>query len=87
MTAQLPRRRTDLTVQITSEEAHLTDLATGKTHVLNASAYAIWELCDGQTEPVTMAEAVAEVTDIDVDQAQQQIRDTIEVLREKGLVD
>jgi PqqD family protein of HPr-rel-A system len=86
MTTDLPQRRTDLTVETTPEEARLFDPETGEIHVLNASAYAIWELCDGRTEPGLMADAVAEVTQMDWAEAKQQVQATIELLREKGLV-
>lgn len=86
MSTVLPRRRDDLEVEVESKEARLTDPVSGETHVLNPSAYAIWELCDGATAPAAMAEAVAEVTLIDVAEAERQIERTIEILRERGLV-
>lgn len=87
MSEDLPRHRTDLDVEIHDEEAHLTDPSNGETHVLNPSAFAIWELCDGDTRVETMAEAVAEVTPMDREQSEQQVRETIDLLKEKGLVE
>lgn len=87
MTDEQPQRRDDLTIQRSGDEARLTDPTTGEAHVLNASAFAIWELCDGMTEATTMAEAVAEVTPMDLDEAREQILHTIQLLREKGLVE
>lgn len=87
MTADLPQRRTDITVEVTPEEARLFDPDSGEINILNASAFAIWELCDGQTEPAAMAEALAELTQLDRSEATQQVRTTIDLLREKGLVD
>ena len=87
MTADLPQRRTDIAVETTPDEARLIDPDSGEIHVLNASAFAIWELCDGQTEPTVMAEALAELTQLDPSEAIQQVRGTIDLLRGKGLVD
>jgi len=42
-----PVARDDVTVQVMGDEVMLYDNAGEKIHVLNHSAYAIWELCDG----------------------------------------
>jgi Coenzyme PQQ synthesis protein D (PqqD) len=55
-------------------------------HVLNASAFAIWELCDGQTTLEEMAAAVAEITGLEIDVAATEVAATIEVLSQLGLV-
>lgn len=56
-------------------------------HVLNASAFAIWELCDGQTTLQEMAAAIAELTGLEYDVAATEVAATIEVLSQLGLVE
>ena len=45
---------------------------------LNASAFAIWNLCDGQTTLTEMAEAIGELTGAPVDETLIEVRRTIE---------
>jgi hypothetical protein len=86
MTSDPPCRHTDFEVEIREDQAQLTNLSSGVTHILNASAFAIWELCDGETDVTSMAEALAEITPMDHAEAEDQVRLTIRLLKEKGLV-
>ncbi|HJQ91900.1 MAG TPA: PqqD family protein [Acidimicrobiia bacterium] len=56
-------------------------------HLLNASAKAIWDLCDGQTSPSEMAAAISELTGVDPAQAESDVRETLIRLRDSRLVD
>jgi hypothetical protein len=42
-----PLARNDITVQVIGDEVMLYDSGNEKIHVLNHSAYAIWQLCNG----------------------------------------
>jgi PqqD family protein of HPr-rel-A system len=86
MTVDTPLRRSDLAVEILESEAHVFDPKTGTTHVLNPSAYAIFELCDGATTVNEMAEALATVTPLGVDEALRQVEELIAVFSEKDLL-
>lgn len=55
-------------------------------HVLNDSARAIWELCDGETSPDEMADAVAELTGLGREDAQTDVSVALGELRSLGLV-
>lgn len=79
-------RRNDLVIDVNRDEARITDPTTGKTHILNPSAFAIWELCDGVTEIEAMVEAVVEVTGLPSEEADRQVRSTLDTLIRKGLV-
>jgi PqqD family protein of HPr-rel-A system len=46
------------------EENVLYDRNSGEVHVLNETARAIWELCDGRTSTKEMVEAVCQVTSL-----------------------
>ncbi|GIU91957.1 MAG: hypothetical protein KatS3mg011_0863 [Acidimicrobiia bacterium] len=59
----------------------------GKVHVLNPSARAIWELCDGETTPAEMAAAVAAATGLDPQVALGQVEETLASFARLGLVD
>lgn len=55
-------------------------------HELNASARAIWELCDGETAPEEMATALAELTGMELQEALREVSRTLDTLESSGLV-
>jgi len=55
-------------------------------HELNETARAIWELCDGRTDPAEMARAVSEVTGMELEDSQSVVTDTVENLASRDLV-
>ncbi len=57
----LPARREDVWIRRTSEESALLNPRTGAVFLLNDTALAIWDLCDGDTRPEEMVEAVVEL--------------------------
>lgn len=59
---------------------------TDSLHVLNDSARAIWELCDGQTSPREMADAIAELTGLNLEEAERDVETTLGRLHVLGLV-
>lgn len=52
---------------------------------LNASAFAIWNLCDGQTTLTEMAEAIGELTGAPLDETLTEVTQTIEEFYSLGL--
>ena len=62
------------------------DKTTDSLHMLNDSARAIWELCDGETSPDEMADAVAELTGLRREDAQTDVSIALGELRSLGLV-
>lgn len=52
---------------------------------LNASAFAIWNLCDGQTTLSEMAEAIGELTGAPLDETLTEVTRTIEEFYSLGL--
>lgn len=60
---------------------------TGTLHLLNPSALAIWELCDGETTGREMAEAVAELTTLELDAAVADVTAALDQLAGQGLAD
>lgn len=59
---------------------------TDSLHVLNDTARAIWELCDGQTTPEEMADAVAQLTNLDRKAAVEEVATALRALDEAKLI-
>lgn len=81
-----PTRRGELMQSSGTEGWTVYEPDSDSLHVLNDSARAIWELCDGQTSPSEMAEAISELTGLDLEQARQDVESTLDRLYELGLV-
>jgi hypothetical protein len=56
-------------------------------HLLNGSALAIWELCDGSTSVDEMAHAIAELTSMDLSDARRDVVSAIQALSDLGLIE
>ena len=69
-----------------SDDAAVFNPDTGTLHLLNASALAIWELCNGSTTCREMAEAIAEFTNLDIAAASADVALGLEELAERGLI-
>ncbi len=50
-----PSRRADVVTQRAGKETLLYDPAADAVHVLNPTAWAVWELCDGRHTPTDIA--------------------------------
>jgi hypothetical protein len=57
-----PIRRTEVWLRRAEKENALYDPTSASVHLLNETALAIWDLCDGETRPEEMIEAVCELT-------------------------
>jgi len=66
-TAGRPLRRPGLWNRQTDNENALYDPSTSSVHLLNETAWAIWALCDGETTPDEMIEAIAELSHLSRD--------------------
>jgi PqqD family protein of HPr-rel-A system len=82
-----PRRRGEPWVQRDGEETAVYNPDTGMLHLLNASARAIWDLCDGDTQPQEMAAAISDLTGLDADDAWSDVTSTLDRLAALGLID
>ncbi len=56
-----PMRRDDVWLRRAGRENAAYDPRTGSVHILNETALAIWELCDGTTQPEEMVGAICEL--------------------------
>ena len=82
----LPARRTDVVLVDDGERSMLVAPDNDGTHVLNPTARAIWELCDGVTLPTEMVEAICEVFVVTPERAQSDVERTLEELSRVGLI-
>lgn len=84
---RMPRGRTDVDEEVLDGEAVVYDPRTGALHHLNATATAVWGLCDGET---TVADAVRELADAFAAPAEQVRADVAALLgdlAERGLLE
>jgi PqqD family protein of HPr-rel-A system len=58
VTTERPLRRPDVWLRQAEGENVVYDPKTGAVHLLNATALAIWELCDGETTVEEMVSAI-----------------------------
>jgi PqqD family protein of HPr-rel-A system len=70
----------------TETEVALYDPDNGKVHLLNDTALAIWDLCDGTTTPEEMIEAICELFRMHRDVVAEDVRRTLEEFDRAGLV-
>jgi hypothetical protein len=82
---QLPQRRHDVELRDRDDESVLVT-PSGTTYALNATARAIWELCDGTTTIDELADAISAVFAIDRAAAIDDVTTTIDHLRTADLV-
>jgi hypothetical protein len=61
-----PTKSENLEIRKAGDEVLVHDPAHGKVHVLNATAGAILELCDGTRTPGEIAKSIADATGADV---------------------
>ena len=81
-----PLARSDITVQVIGDEVMLYDSGNEKIHVLNNSAYAIWQLCDGKNSLADMCEQLTVQYDDSSLDLIDDIRATIDEFIQKGLL-
>jgi PqqD family protein of HPr-rel-A system len=83
---QRPLRQGQAWVRRGSDDTAVFNPDTGTLHMLNPSALAIWELCDGETTIGEIVQAVIEVTDASRERATTDVVATLEHLRDADLV-
>lgn len=82
----LPRRRDDLHVQVVPEGHALREADGEEVHLLNETAFALWQLCDGQTSAEEMAAGVCELFGASGATVLEDVDRTLDELSRRGLV-
>ena len=83
---RLPVRRTDVRLIDEDTRSVLIDDTQGVTHVLNPTARAIWELCDGTTTLDELVDAICQVFSVQHGVALRDVAAVLAQLEDAGLV-
>ena len=85
-TTALPLRRAGLRARYDGEEAVLVGSDGSEAGVLNGTAVALWELCDGRTTAEEMAAAVCDAYSMDAATARREVAAALRQLRRAGFI-
>ena len=83
---RLPVRRTDVVLDGDDTRSVLIDPGRGDGHVLNPTARAIWELCDGTTTLDELVDAICQVFSVPHGVALRDVAAVLAELEAAGLV-
>ena len=81
-----PVRASGLWVRQSGDETVLVDGEHDRVHVLNETALALWELCDGETTIEEMVTAATGLFDADHDRLQQDVLDALLAMCDRGII-
>jgi hypothetical protein len=82
-----PERRADLHLEHRSDRAVLVTAAEEEVGVLDATAAALWELCDGETSVDEIVDAVCSVWAVDRAIAVRDVELTLDRLAAEGFLE
>ncbi len=83
----VPVRRAVLEVRHDGEQVWLSEHGRAHEHMLNATAFALWELCDGITTPEEMVDAICTLFGLPHGAAERDVELGLADLTRAGLVD
>ena len=69
-----PTRKSEVWLRQADTENAVYDPGTSTVHLLNATAMAIWVLCDGDTDPDEMVDAICELSGLPRDVVVEDVR-------------
>jgi coenzyme PQQ synthesis protein D (PqqD) len=81
-----PARRADVWLRQSGEENAVYDPVTKSLHLLNDTALAIWELCDGKTRPDEMIDAICELSGMHLDVVTEDVERILAEFDDAGLL-
>lgn len=81
-----PVRKPEVWLRQAGEENAVYNPATGSVFLLNETALAIWDLCDGETSPEEMVTAVVELTGMHPDVVTEDVDRILGEFEEAGLL-
>jgi|DewCreStandDraft_2_1066082.scaffolds.fasta_scaffold00296_2 PqqD family protein of HPr-rel-A system len=82
-----PRRVADVTASDLDDELVLYNLRTDQVHVLNATAAAIWELCDGSLTADEIAAVLADACSVPLARVQPDVQNMLAEFHQAGLIE
>jgi PqqD family protein of HPr-rel-A system len=81
-----PVRKPEVWLRQAGDENAVYNPANGSVHLLNETALAIWDLCDGQTSADEMVTAVCELTGMHPDIVTEDVQRILGEFEEAGLL-
>ena len=69
-----PARKSDVWMRQSDKENVVFDPDTSSVHMLNTTAMAIWVLCDGDTDPDEMVDAICELSGLPHEVVEEDVR-------------
>lgn len=81
-----PARKEGVWLRQASGENVLFDPETRSARLVNHTALAIWDLCDGETEPAEMIEAICAVSSMPEEVVAEDVRRTLDDFELAGLI-
>lgn len=81
-----PLRKPGLFLRQAKGENAVYDPETGNVHLLNETAWAIWDLCDGDTDPEEMIDAICELSRMHRDLVGEDVRRILAEFDEAGIL-
>jgi PqqD family protein of HPr-rel-A system len=82
-----PVRKEGVWLRQVGQENAVVDPGTGSVHLLNPTAVAIWQLCDGETEPQEMVGAICQISGLPWEVVAEDISRILGEFQEAGIVD
>lgn len=82
-----PRRKEGLFIRQAKGENAVYDPDSGQVHLLNATAWAIWDLCDGETQPEEMIDAIVEISRMHRDLVSEDVQRVLGDFDKAGLLE
>ena len=81
-----PARKKEVWVRQAGKENAVFDPRNGSLHFLNETALAIWDLCDGETTPEEMIEAICQLSGMHRDVIEEDVARTLHRFQHAGLI-
>jgi hypothetical protein len=82
-----PVRKADVWLKQTDSENVVYDPHTESVHLLNATAMAIWVLCDGETDPDEMVDAICDLSGLPREVVLEDVRRILLQFEEADILD
>ena len=82
-----PARKAEVWLRQAGVENTLYDPDQGTVHILNDTALAIWNLCDGETDPDEMISAICDLSGMPAEVVTEDVERTLTELDGAGLLE
>lgn len=82
-----PLRRSEVWLREAPGEIAIYNPRDGGVHLLNETALAIWQLCDGETEPAEMVDAICELSKLPHEVVEEDVSRILSEFEAAGLLE